>query len=175
MAVYSVYEPPKPPADLALRAEKLAFVKEGFSWPALLVPALWLIYQRMWIELLIFLAIFIVLPFAFGLDQQNNPLIGWISFALVLLFAFEANDLKSASLERRGYRLAGVAMGSNRTEAELDFFRRWLPQEASPQTSSAGVEPVQTSIPTAAPLREETTAPRSGGVSEEVIGLFPRP
>ena len=87
MAVYSVYEPPKPPADLALRAEKLAFVKEGFSWPALLVPALWLIYQRMWIELVVFLAIFIVLPFAFGLDQQNEPLIGWISFAGTVMIA----------------------------------------------------------------------------------------
>jgi Protein of unknown function (DUF2628) len=166
VAVYSVYEPPKPPADLALRAEKLAFVKEGFSWPALLVPALWLIYQRMWIELLIFLAIFTVLPFAFGWNQQNEQLVGWIGFALTLLFAFEANDLKSAALERRGYRLAGVAMGSDRTEAELSFFRRWLPQQTSSvQASPSEAEPVQASAP----------APRSGGVSEEVIGLFPRP
>jgi hypothetical protein len=174
VAVYSVYEPPKPPADLALRAERLAFVKEGFSWPALLVPALWLIYQRMWIELLIFLAIFMVLPFAFGIDQQTEPLVGWISFALILLFAFEANDLRSAALERRGYKLAGVAMGNSRTEAELDFFRHWLPQTSSGQTSSAGVEPAPAPPPTAEPRREIRTEPRSGA-SEEVIGLFPRP
>lgn len=174
MAVYSVYEPPKPPADLALRAERLAFVKEGFSWPALLVPALWLIYQRMWIELIVFLAIFAVLPFAFGLDRQNEELAGWISFALVMLFAFEANDLRNASLERRGYSLAGVAMGSGRIEAELDFFRHWLPEQ---QAKPGAAESVQAPVPAPAPepRREVTPPPPASSAHEEVIGLFPRP
>jgi hypothetical protein len=30
-------------------------------------------------------------------------------------------------LERRGYRLVGVAHGRHRSEAELSFFRTWLP------------------------------------------------
>ena len=169
MAVYSVYEPPKAPADIALRAEALAFVKEGFSWIALFVPALWLIYHRMWIELAIFIAIFAVLPFAFGLDRQNEELVGWIGIALVVLFAFEANDLRSASLERRGYRLAGVAMGSDRTEAELNFFRHWLPQQAK-------AEPAVPALALAAAPRHDVKAVPSGsGEREEVIGLFPRP
>jgi Protein of unknown function (DUF2628) len=169
VAVYSVYEPPKPPADLALRAEKLAFVKEGFSWPALFVPVLWLIYHRMWLELIAFLAIFAVLPFAFGLDRQNEELVGWISFALVVLFAFEANDLRTASLERRGYTLAGVAMGSGRAEAERDFFRQWLPLQAV----TAEPEPA---VPAPRERRPEPKAlPPTSGPREEVIGLFPRP
>jgi hypothetical protein len=172
VAVYSVYEPPKAPADIALRAEALAFVKEGFSWPALFVPALWLIYHRMWIELVVFLAIFAVLPFAFGLDRQNEELVGWIGIALVVLFAFEANDLRAAALERRGYRLAGVAMGSDRTEAELDFFRHWLPQQVK---AEAGV-PSFAPTPAPEPRRDIKAAPSSGvRTGEEVIGLFPRP
>lgn len=172
MAVYSVYEPPNPPADLNLRAEKLAFVKEGFSWPALFVPALWLIYQRMWLELIVFLAIFTVLPFAFGLDRQNEALMGWISFGIVLLFAFEANDLRCASLERRGYNLAGVAMGSSRAEAELDFFRHWVPLQAvtaEPVAAAAALAPRE--------RRPEPKAPPqpASGPREEAIGLFPRP
>ena len=50
MTVYSVYEPPTEAPNLTERADRLAFVKEGFSWPALFVPLLWLIYYRMWIE-----------------------------------------------------------------------------------------------------------------------------
>ncbi|MGV1015003.1 MAG: DUF2628 domain-containing protein [Methyloceanibacter sp.] len=174
MTVYSVYEPPKAPADLAERADRLAFVKEGFSWPALFVPALWLIYQRMWIELVIFLAIFAVLPFAFGLDRQNEELIGWISFGLLVLFAFEANDLRSAALERRGYRLAGVAMGRDRTEAELSFFSDWLPQQTKAEMAAS--TPMLAPAPAIEPRRETKIAPPSpGGASEEVIGLFPRP
>lgn len=172
MTVFSVYEPPKAPADIALRAEALAFVKEGFSWPALFVPALWLIYQRMWIELVVFIAIFAVLPFAFGLDRQNEELISWIGIALVVLFAFEANDLRAASLERRGYRLAGVAMGSDRTEAELDFFRHWLPQQVKAEAAVPALAPT----PAPEPRRDIKTAPPSGvRTGEEVIGLFLRP
>jgi hypothetical protein len=168
--VFSVYEPPKASADIALRAEALAFVKEGFSWPALFVPALWLIYQRMWIELVVFIAIFAVLPFAFGLDGQNEELVGWIGIALVVLFAFEANDLRAAALERRGYRLAGIAMGSDRTEAELDFFRHWLPQQVKAEAAVPALAPAPE------PRRDIKTAPPSGvRTGEEVIGLFPRP
>jgi hypothetical protein len=171
VTVYSVYEPPQPPANLALRAEKLAFVKEGFTWPALFVPALWLIYHRMWIELIVFLAIFAVLPLAFGLDRQNEELMSWISLALVMLFAFEANDLRSASLERRGYTLAGVAMGGDRTEAELDFFRHWLPQQSG--TAKPAAAPVL-APPKRQPVAKAEPQP-SSRPREEVIGLFPRP
>ena len=48
---------------------------------------------------------------------------------LFALFAFEANDLRGAALERRGYRLIGVAEGRDRTDAELSFFETWLPQQ----------------------------------------------
>jgi hypothetical protein len=111
VTVYSVYEPSAQPADSALRADRLAFVKEGFSWIALLVPALWLIFYRMWIELIVFVLGFAALQWAFGTSEQGQRLFGWVSFALCVLFAFEANDLRSAALERRGYRLVGVAGG----------------------------------------------------------------
>ena len=126
MTVYSVYEPSSDAADLALRADRLAFVKEGFSWIAFLVPALWLFFYRMWLELIVFLVGFAALELAFGTSDQGKTLFGWVSLALFLLFAFEANDLRAASLERRGYRLVGLASGRDRGQAELSFFRTWL-------------------------------------------------
>ena len=129
MTVYSVYEPPVPAPDLTERADRLAFVKEGFSWPAFLVPLLWLIYYRMWIEFVVLVLVYIGLQLAFDPDSQGHALTVWASFAIAVLFAFEANDLRAASLERRGYRLAGVASGRDRIDAERSFFGVWLPQQ----------------------------------------------
>ena len=166
MTVYSVYEPSALPADIAERADRLAFVKEGFSWIAFLVPALWLIFYRMWIELIVFVLGFAAIQWAFGTSEQGQRLFGWVSFALCVLFAFEANDLRSAALERRGYRLVGVASGSGRSQAELSFFRSWLLEQARPARTTER----------AAQRREGQAAqPSPRSESEEVIGLFPAP
>jgi hypothetical protein len=166
VTVYSVYQPPSEAPGLAERADRLAFVKEGFSWPALFVPLLWLIYYRMWIELIVLVLLYIALPVVFGTDLRGETLAGWASLAIAVLFGFEANDLRSFSLERRGYRLAGVASGRDRTEAERSFFHAWLPQQGkvarAPERAGE-------------PRREGETTPLVPREGEEVIGLFPRP
>jgi hypothetical protein len=167
VTVYSVYEPGSEAPDLARRADRLAFVKEGFSWPAFFIPALWLIYQRMWIELILFLVAFGALQWVFGLGEQAQALFGWASLALVVLFAFEASDLRIAALERRGYRLAGVVSGRDRADAELSFFRAWLPQQAK-----AAKAPERGQV---RPRHSQASASGARGETEEVIGLFPRP
>lgn len=165
MTTFSVYEPGKPPADLAERAERLAFVNEGFSWPAFFVAPFWLIYHRMWIELALLVALLVALQLVLGLDQRGEALLGWASLAVSLLFAFEANDLRTASLERRGYKLAGVATGDNREEAELSFLRAWLPQQGRAAPAAPESQPKRAG---------KTEAPQAGrGEGEEVIGLFP--
>jgi hypothetical protein len=166
VTVYSVYEPRTEAADLTARADRLAFVKEGFSWIAFLVPALWLIFYRMWLELIVFLVGFGLLEWAFGTSDPGKTLLGWVSLGLFILFAFEANDLRAASLERRGYRLVGVANGRDRSEAELSFFHTWLAEQVKQ------ARPPER----AAERREGGSSPSSArGESEEVIGLFPGP
>jgi hypothetical protein len=164
VTVYSVYEPPVPATDVIARADRLAFVREGFSWVALLVPLLWLAYHRMWIEFVVLLLVYIGLQLAFGSDAQGQALMAWAGLAISVLFAFEANDLRTASLERRGYRLAGVASGRDRVDVERSFFVKWLPEQERAQSITP-------------PPRRETAArtPLPRGEGEEVIGLFPRP
>jgi hypothetical protein len=121
----------------------------------------------MWIEFILLVLVYLGLQWAFGTDPQGQALAGWASLAIGVLFAFEASDLRTVSLERRGYRLAGVASGRDRTEAERSFFQTWLPQQAR---AAKGPERAPE------PRREGEAAaavPRGGG--EEVIGLFPRP
>jgi hypothetical protein len=169
VTLYSVYEPPSEAQDLEDRADSLVFVKEGFSWPALFVPGLWLLYRSMWLELVLFLGLFLVLGWVFGPSDAGQTAFGWVGLAIVVLFAFEANDLRRAALERRGYKQMGIAVGPGRDAAELAFFRSWLPREEKGwQRDNAPQRPANqanTGIPT----------PRTSGEAEGVIGLFPRP
>jgi Protein of unknown function (DUF2628) len=167
VTIFSVYEPARDVSDVEARADRIAFVKEGFSWPALFVPALWLLFYRMWIELIIFLVLIGGLQWLLGGDRQGADLAGWVTLAISVLFAFEANDLRAAALARRGYRLAAVAVGHDRDEAEEQFFRAWLPQQS--RSSSATAQ-----RPTAK-RGGDVPAPIAGGEGEEVIGLFPKP
>jgi hypothetical protein len=166
VTVYAVYEPPSEGQDAASRAEGLVFVKEGFSWGALFVPGLWLIFRGMWIELCAFVLLFGLLAWLFGGSAAGDSAFGWTALAIVVLFAFEANDLRGVALERRGYRIAGLATGPDRDSAELSFFRTWIPEQER-----------ETKRPVLAG-RGRASEPRqakAGGEAEEVIGLFPRP
>ena len=166
MTLYSVYEPPGEARDPEGRAEALVFIKEGFSWPALFVPGLWLLYQRMWLELVLFVALFAVLGWAFGPSDQAQALLGLLSVALIVLFAFEANDLRGAALERAGYTQVGTAVGSGRDAAELAFLQSWQPRQEKGRERQAPPErPHSAVIP----------APKTSGEAEGVIGLFPAP
>jgi Protein of unknown function (DUF2628) len=167
VTLYSVYEPPGEALDPEERAETLVFVKEGFSWPALLVPGLWLLYQRMWLELILFVALFAVLGWAFDpSDDQGQTLFGWLGVALIVLFAFEANDLRGAALERQGYKQTGTAIGAGRDAAELAFLQTWLPrQERGRERQPTHERPGNADIP----------VPKGSGEAEGVIGLFPAP
>ncbi len=165
MTLYSVYEPPGEALDPEERAETLAFVKEGFSWPALLVPGLWLLYQRMWLELVLFVALFAVLGWVFDPSgEQTQPLFGWLSVAIIVLFAFVANDLRGAALERQGYTQVGTAIGAGCDAAELAFLQSWLPRQEKGRVRPPPPErPDNAGIP----------APKGSGEAEGVIGLFP--
>lgn len=166
MTVYSVYEPSDAAPDLEARAEALEFVKEGFSWPAFFVPALWLIYCRMWVEFAVFIVLFGALQWGLGVDRPGHQVLGWLLTGLFALFAFEANDLRGAALERRGYRLIGLAQGRGRTEAELSFFKSWLPQQTkSGHSGDSKPEPAR---------GKDVIPPVSRHEGEDVIGLFPQ-
>jgi hypothetical protein len=166
VTVYTVYEPTgDADAELTARADRIAFVKEGFSWPALFVPALWLLYHRMWIELVLFVGFFSLMPWLLGVGTEAEQIFGWFSLGLVALFAFEANDLRGWALQRRGYRFAGIATGRDRIEAERAFFTAWLPQQQR-RARVPDKAPGATPVPSSAPSRSSD--------GDEVIGSFPR-
>ena len=78
MPTFTVHEPPNPPADRIDRAERLVFVKDGFSWLAAVFGPVWLLAHRLWWPFLGYVllsAAFQLLTYVPVLDP------GWIGLA----------------------------------------------------------------------------------------------
>jgi len=156
MAAYLVMTPPAS-GDRLRDAERVAFVKDGFSWPALLIPLLWAIYHRLWLVLLGLIAAMIGIELLARYVDDRAGLIAGALFSI--LFALEANFLRRWTLRRRGWRLADIVVGSNPDDYERRFFEGWLEAGDAPRQATGG-----TAV-TLGPVADDTG----------VIGLFPQP
>jgi hypothetical protein len=164
MAVFTVHEPP-PSGDLMRDVERVTFVRDGFSWAAFLIPFVWLLWHRMWLVLVLWIAVVVLVQWGASLIGEPAPLVAALAIALVM--GFEASSLRRWTLERRGFRFAGVVAGTDRSECERRFFADWeggLPNAAAaaPRTSAS---------PSTVPHVYES--PRDAGDEAHVLGLFP--
>ncbi len=151
MRVYTVHEPPGELTPEA-RAERAAFVKEGFCWPALFIAPIWLLYHRMAWGFLGYL----VLSLLVGALAARLPAGAGTALSLLFAvwFALEANALRRWSLARGGWRMVGVAAGRTQDEAECVFYRR---RDTAPRT----------------PARPPAGAGARRIAETDYIGLFP--
>ena len=153
MPLYTVLAPPAG----AGRPEPMdyVFVKDGVSWPALFIPELWLLFRRMWVVLLVYLAV-LLLALATG-RLVGGPLSPAFLTLAHLWFALEGNELRRWTLRRRGYRLVDVVQGGRLADAEMRFF--------------LGLERAGASPPPAKPAITPPAVDEAG----DVVGLFPTP
>lgn len=122
MQVFTVHYRSESASSLAGLSEDALFVKEGFSWPAFVIPAIWLLYKRMWWVLAGYMALQIVFTTVAGAVDLGEGPIFLCSLALNLVLGFEANELYRWSLARRRFRMGAVVTGSDLAEAEQRFF-----------------------------------------------------
>lgn len=157
MAAFTVMTPP-PSGDDLTDAERVAFIKDGFSWPALFVPVLWAIYHRLWLVLVLLIAAIVAIEaLALGVDDRAGAV---AAVAFSFLFALEANLLRRWTLRRRGWRMTGIVVGRNRDDNERRYFQRWLEERGRL------VRPRRA---------DETIRVTPAAEDEAVVGLFPRP
>ena len=137
---YTVHEPLEPPRDRHERAESLVFVRDGFTLPAMMMPPLWCLANRAWAGLLIYVLAFtaiLTVPWALSLSPVWSA-IGL--FALNFIYGLEGQQMRRASLDRRGWRMIGSVTGRNAEDCERRFLDAWLSETAAPAlrgTSSA--------------------------------------
>lgn len=124
---YTVHEQPQPPADRDERAERLKFVREGFSLIAFLVAPFWMLVNRMWLVLLGYLVIVAAILATVALFELGEH---WRNYALIALHfvvGFEADALERWTLDQRNWRMVGSVTGNSYEECERRFFMGWVP------------------------------------------------
>jgi len=129
MKLFTVLEPPDGKPD------RVAFIREGFAWAALAFTWIWALWHRMWVMAALLFALSALLTVAVKLELLGPGLAATMDFAIALLFAFEARDLQLKSLERVGFRRAGLIQASTREAAELAFFAGRSPMAPEPAPS----------------------------------------
>ena len=164
MPLYTVFAPPPKPGESAPDPLRFVFVKDGFCWPALFIPELWLLARRMWLVLVLYIAATLALSLI-G-ERVGGPL-PWVALALMhLLLALEGNGLRRWKLSALGYAFIGVAEG-RRSDAELRFFSQWRPPAPPDEPADSG------RVPPAAPPSQPVLD--SMAESGTIVGLFPAP
>jgi hypothetical protein len=165
MAVYTVYVPDfgggiRSETDSYAALPDAIFVREGFSRGAFFLGPFWLAWHRLWIDLIVWLALFTLLAFEAPSYLSTGSIV-LIGLLLEYLLGLEANSLRRSELANRGFRFSDVAAGRRPVDAERAYYRRAL-----------------AAIPPPAAPPKITDAPNSTyarPASNDVIGLFPGP
>ncbi|TMJ30741.1 MAG: DUF2628 domain-containing protein [Alphaproteobacteria bacterium] len=160
MSIYTIHVPP---AELSPSSpDRFVFVRDGFSFWAFLLGPLWILWHRLWLVFIGYVALAVLLQVGLRLIGASTPVTFTAGALLALLVGFEAATLRRATLARRGWTSAGIVVGDDLESAERRFFDVWLRGE--PSRAGSPMAPASTAA--AAP-------PRMGG--SEIIGLFPQP
>ena len=136
-------------------AERVVFLREKFSWPALVFGPLWLLWHRLWLGLVFWFAAVALIGAAVAALRLESFIAVLVLSVPSLILAFEATLLRQQKLAANGFREAGVVVAEDIETAERRFFDRWLAREKGKSQSPS-------SLP---PLPQPTPSP--------VIGFFP--
>lgn len=159
MAVYTVHQPPARYADPLPAAERIVFVRDGFSFWAFLIAPLWMLWHRMWLVLLGYVVVLAAVDTALSAIGASRTAMSVIGLLISLLVGLEASTFRRLSLRRRGFRNIGIVSGADREDAERRFFGSWL-DDARPPVPPASLS--------ASPPAHVSRTP-------DVTGLFPQP
>lgn len=165
MAVYTVHQPPARHADPLPDAERIVFVRDGFSFWAFLVAPIWMLWHRMWLVLLGYVVIVGGIEAALSALGASRMALSVLGLFIALLIGLEASTLRRLNLRRRGFRDVGIVSGADREDAERRFFGAWTADPRSGGTAAAP-PPAPPPIPAAS---------AHGSHNPDVIGLFPQP
>jgi hypothetical protein len=133
-------------------ADGAHFERQGFAWAAFFFGPFWLLARWLWRPLLVWLIGAALVGVGLERGYISADTAKLLAFLSALYLGFAGSGLASAAYDRGRWRLADIAIGSDRATAERNFFSRWSSTEAPPPRRSAPPPP-----------------PQAG----DIIGLFP--
>ncbi len=155
MAIYVVMEPRR-----GAEADEV-YIRDGFHWLGFLLPLVWLLWNRLWIETVLLLAVMLGLGVLGETSGSAEMVVGGFTLLVSVYVGLEGPELRLWALRRRGYTEWGAIEAANRADAEIRYL--------SARTENASDE--QRPLP---PIREGM-APMSAAVNEPELGLFGYP
>ena len=172
MPVFTVHAPVDSGAGMAA-ADKFTFVRDGFHFWAMVASVLWLVWHRLWLALIGWIALTVALWFGLTALGASSGTILIADFLVAILMGFEAASLQRWTLSRRKWRQLDIVVADDEEAAERRFFDRWPARQrgfTSDQWAvDRGAPPPTRNIP-GQPFSKPPPMPQGG-----IIGLFPEP
>ncbi|MGB3816101.1 MAG: DUF2628 domain-containing protein [Shinella sp.] len=120
--------------------EAARIVRDRFSWIALFLPVLWLLWHRAWLAAALAFAVL-----AFGSAIADHPVFGLaglgLGVATGLLVALEGPSMVVAGLERQGWTVDAAIVADDRATAEEIYYMENLTGEATAHESARSLLP----------------------------------
>ncbi|WP_062115135.1 DUF2628 domain-containing protein [Aureimonas sp. AU40] len=117
MKRFRVFEP----ASAAGASDEARFVRDGFSFWAFLIPALWLLWNRLFLAAIAVFALQVLIGWQ---GRAEGFLVAEFALSLLLglLVALEGPSLRAWKLRRQGWRETAALLASDPAEAELRYY-----------------------------------------------------
>jgi hypothetical protein len=163
VSVYTVHEPLAHPANPLSEAERIVFVRDGFSFWAFIASPLWMLWHRMWLVFVGYVLVTLILIAGLAALAASRATLVIVGLIIALVVGLESGTLRRLTLHRRGWRNVGIVSGADVEDAERRFFGTWSHKTPSANPADRAPPPLP-----AAP------SPR-GAPPSDVIGLFPEP
>ena len=172
MRVYTVHAPVASGADLAA-ADKFVFVRDGFHFWAAVATVIWLLWHRLWLVLIGWIALTVAINFGMGALGASRGTILAVDVLIALLMGLEAASLQRWTLSRGKWRQLDVVVADDTEAAERRFFDRWTARQRGLTNDQwavdRGAPPPTRNVP-GQPFSKAPPLPQGG-----IIGLFPEP
>jgi hypothetical protein len=159
MTVFTVHQPAPRKTEDTAPPERFAFVRDGFYFSAFLFGPLWMLWNGLWLVLIIYLVGTAALQAALWALGVSGAVKFAVAVLIAILVGCEAGSLKRWSLRRR-WSNVGLVVGRSQEAAERRFFESWSAGADSPPPLAAAPQSHSSRMPEPAP---------------GVIGLFPEP
>ena len=111
MSVYTVHEPPPRKNETSTNPDRFVFVRDGFYFWAFVFGPVWMLWRRLWLVTVIYLAgVAILLTGLWAVNAPPNVGV-FVSFFLMLLIGLEAGSLWRWTLTGSGWKYLAVVVG----------------------------------------------------------------
>ncbi len=141
MATYIVLEP----QDTMGISDKAVFIRDGFTIGAFILPAIWLLFSRLWLEAALSLLTIAVLGVIAGLLNAAD-IATYLALAVSLFIGAEFTNWRIKRLVRKGYKEKTVIEARNQAEAEIRYYYAFADDIAPVSGSNVYVSTAQSTL-----------------------------